>query len=90
MANGKHEEFDEDCSAQLQNFSNAITRTTVGYEYSYNDIDIGSISDYLGIIWEPSKTVLFGFSVPYRGFVWNLSSHTVAVPVKKAQVYGSG
>ncbi len=87
MPNGKHEEFDEDCSARLQDFSTTTTRTPIDLDYSYNDHDINSVSDYLGIAWEPSKTVPFGFSIPYLGFIWDLTDRTVAVPDRKKVKY---
>jgi len=87
MPNGRHEEFDEDCSAYLQDLSEATARTPVDREYSYNDDDIDSISACLGITWEPSKSVPFGFTIPYLGFIWDLRNCTVAVPDQKKLRY---
>ena len=87
MPNSKHEEFDEDCSAHLQDFSTKTTCTSIDRNYSYNDDDINAVSDYLSIAWEPSKTVPFGFSIPYLGFIWNLTDLTVAVPDRKKVKY---
>ena len=89
MPNGKHEEFDEDCSALLCNFSRVTKHASIGHGYSYGDDDIDSISDRLGIKWEPAKTVPFGFSVPYLGFTWDLSRCTVTVPDRKKHKYMS-
>jgi hypothetical protein len=44
MPNGKHEEFDEDCSTHLLNLSENA-RTPLDRKYSYNDDDINTISD---------------------------------------------
>ena len=87
MPNGKHEEFDEDCSAFLRNLPKATEYASMGHEYSYCDDDIDSISDLLGIKWEPAKTIPFGFSIPYLGFTWDLSHCTVTVPDRKKHKY---
>jgi hypothetical protein len=87
MPNGKHEEFDEDCSASLQDRSSATIRAPIDHDYSYSDADIDSVSDHLGIVWESSKTVPFSVSIPYLGFTWDLDTHTVAVPERKKLKY---
>ena len=87
MPDGKHEEFDEDCSALLRNLSKATEGTSGDHGYSYGDDDINSISDRLGIKWELAKTIPFGFSVPYLGFTWDLSRCTVSVPDRKKHKY---
>ncbi len=87
MPNGKHEEFDEDCSALQRDFSKATERASISHGYSYCDDDIDLISDLLGIEWEPAKTVPFRFSVPYLGFMWDLSRCTVTVPDRKKCKY---
>ncbi len=74
MPNGRHEEFDEDCAAPLQDHLKATKRSVVEGEYCYGDDDIDAVSNRLGIVWEPSKTVPFGFSVPYLGFTWDLNN----------------
>jgi hypothetical protein len=87
MPNGRHEKFDEDCATPLQNYSKATKHSVVEGEYCYDDDDIDAVSDRLGIVWEPSKTVLFSFSVPYLGFTWNLNDRMVAVPDRKKLKY---
>lgn len=46
-----------------------------------------TISEMLGIPWESSKTVPFGFVVPYLGFIWDLKARTVAIPESKKMKY---
>jgi len=87
MPNGKYEEFDEDCSTDLRDLSEATFRSSADHEYSYSDADIDSLSAYLGIVWEPSKLVPFGFTIPYLGFNWDLRDRTVAVPDQKKLKY---
>jgi hypothetical protein len=87
MPDGRHEEFDEDCTAVLQDFSKTTARSSLDCKYSYGDDDIDAVSDYLGMVWEPSKTVPFGFSIPYLGFIWDLNKLTVTVPDRKKLKY---
>ena len=55
--------------------------------YSYSDANINALSSQLGIRWEPSKTILWSFCVPYLGFLWNLENCTVSLPERIKQKY---
>jgi len=87
MPDGKPEEFDEDCSAMLRDLSENLPCSAADSDYSYSDHDIDEVSARLGIKWEESKTIPFGFLVPYLGFEWNLKDRTVSIPEKKKQKY---
>jgi len=87
MPDGKHKQFDEDCSAVLRDLSEDTACDASDRGYTYNDADVDAISDRLGIKWEPSKTVPFGFSIPYLGFTWDLRDRTVAIPDPKKIKY---
>jgi len=80
-------EFDEDAANPIQNHSNASNRSTSDSAFTYCDIDIDALSDKLGIPWEPSKTIPFGTSVPYLGFIWELSTCTVSISKEKKAKY---
>jgi len=84
LEDGRLEEFDEDNSSFLRDFSNPLSP---GNLFSYNDADIDHISVHLGIPWEPSKTIPFGSVVPYLGFSWDLDAKTVALPDAKKRKY---
>jgi hypothetical protein len=84
MEDGRLEEFDEDNSSPLQLLS---SRSSPDSLYTYTDKDIDRISDFLGIPWEPSKTIPFGPVVPYLGFNWDLDVKIVALPDTKKQKY---
>ena len=69
MPDGWPEEFDEDM-ATLYVIS-YVSPLTFSFDavFTYADTDIDHISEMLSIPWESSKTVPFGFVVPYLGFV---------------------
>jgi hypothetical protein len=69
-------EFDEDVAAI---FNDSL--------FSYCDADIDTLSEYLGIPWKPSKTILFSDMVSFLGFQWNLSSKTVEITKEKKTKY---
>ena len=79
MPDGKPEEFDEDCSSILCNLA--------AYDnvYSYSNTEIDLLLNQLGIKWEDSKTIPWGFRAPYLGFIWGLEDCTVSVPEQKKQ-----
>jgi hypothetical protein len=87
MPDGRPEEFDEDMGFPLRDLSLSSPCSPADALFTYADTDIDHISDKLGIPWELSKTVLFSNIVPYLGFVWNLTAHTVEVPTEKKQKY---
>jgi hypothetical protein len=87
MPDGTHEQFDEDCSTRVRDFALGTTCARKDCEYAYNDSDIDSLSDGLGIVWEISKTVPFGFSFPYLGFSWDLRDLSVTLPDPKKHKY---
>jgi hypothetical protein len=55
--------------------------------YSYNFADINAISDTLGIPWELSKDLPFGFSTTHIGFYWDLKTSTVSLTLAKQEKY---
>ena len=72
LPSGPTEEFDEDCSAPLQDLADSSPRSSQDRIFTYADADIDKLSDRLGIRWQPSKSIPFGEEVPYLGFRWNL------------------
>ena len=87
MPDGRPEEFDEDMFFPLLDLSNTSPRPDIDAFFTYADADIDRVSDELGIPWEHSKTVPFSNVVPYLGFVWNLTTRTVEVPLEKKHKY---
>jgi len=77
LPDGSSEEFDEDCSASLQDLADASARTAEDCDFAYADADIDALSTRLGIRWETSKLVHFATAVPYLGFRWDICTWTV-------------
>ena len=87
MPDGCSEEYDEDMVFPLHDFSNTSTCSPTDVFYTYADTDIDLISEELSIPWESSKTIPFATVVPYLGFLWDLDTHTVAIPTEKKARY---
>ena len=87
MPDGRPEEFDEDMATPLCDLSCISPHLSSDAVFTYADTDIDHISEMLSIPWESSKTVPFGFVVPYLGFIWDLEVHTVAIPESKEMKY---
>jgi hypothetical protein len=87
MPDGRPEEFDEDLSATLLDLSTSSPRSAEDANYAYAATDIDSVCGQLGIPWEKSKDIPFGFSVPFIGFLWDLPSQTVSITDKKKAKY---
>jgi hypothetical protein len=87
LPDGSPEQFDEDCSATLQDLAWRSLRSTEDKAFAYADADIDELSQCLGICWEPSKSVPFGLEIPYLGFLWNLNARTVCLLEKKRLKY---
>ena len=86
MEDGRAEEFDEDNSAPLRDFS-ANAHNALDATFSYSDVDIDRISTDLGIPWESSKTIPFTTVIPYLGLSWDLEAKTVALSDTKKEKY---
>jgi len=86
-ADGNSEEFNEDCSSLIQDWSCISPRSEHDTTFTYNMADIDSISATLGMPWEVSKDQPFGPTTTYIGFVWNLQEWTVKLSPKKATKY---
>jgi hypothetical protein len=87
MPDGQTMEFDKDAGTPMQDLSSLSSQSPEEALFTYNDADIDSLSDALGIPWEASKTIPFGHSVQYLGFTWDLQARTVAVPLPKKEKY---
>ena len=87
LPNDSTEEFDEDCTMQLQDLANVSPCSAADWEFAYANININSLSDHLGIKWETSKSIPFGEEVTYLGFQWNLRSQVVYLPDEKKARY---
>ena len=87
LPDGAGQEFDEDCSAALQDLANTSLRTTEDALFAYADPDIDALSTRLGIKWEASKSTPFGTEVPYLGFRWDLRTRIVHLPEEKKAKY---
>jgi hypothetical protein len=84
LPDGSAAEFDEDASCSLADFSQKSPRSPQDSLFSYCDTDIDLLSGFLGIPWEPSKTIPFGSQFPYLGFLWNILTRTVSIlPTKQ-------
>jgi len=81
------DEFNENCSHPLKDFSNHSPRPQFDSFFSYSLCDIDAISRPLGIPWEPSKDQPFGPSTIYIGFEWNLQAMTVTLSSSKVTKY---
>ena len=49
--------------------------------------DINALSDKLGIPWEKTKDIPFSTTVPFIGFLWDLTMHTVSLSDSKKEKY---
>lgn len=87
LRDGSLEEFDEDCSTILTDLANASPHSAEDHRFTYADADIDKLSSYLGIRWEPSKSVPFGTEVPYLGFRWDLCARVVHLLKEKRVKY---
>ena len=87
LSNDAFAEFDEDASFPIRDLSFSLIRPTADMSFTYCDADIDVLSEKLGIPWEGSKTIPFNASVPYLGFEWNLSTHTVSITEGKTTKY---
>ena len=87
MPDGSPAEFHEDAAHPIKDFSQVSGHSPSNARFTYCDVDIDKISQRLGIPWEPSKTVPFSFVIPYLGFEWNLSEHTMVIPECKKTKY---
>jgi hypothetical protein len=87
LLNGSPEEFDEDCSMVLRDLAEASPQAAEDLGFSYTDTDIDRLSSRLGIKWEASKSVRFGFEVPYLGFRWDLHARIVHLLEEKKAKY---
>jgi hypothetical protein len=84
VPDGTAAEFNEDTSCPFVDFSQTSPRSPQDSLFSYCDADIDILSGFLGIPWEPSKTVPFGSQFPYLGFLWNILARTVSIlPAKQ-------
>ena len=81
------EEFNEDCSAPLIDYSAEPTRTEHDAQFTYCLRDIDALSTRLGIPWEPSKDQPFHHSTIYLGFEWNLDKLSVSLSPAKTAKY---
>jgi len=89
MPDGRAEEFDEDMGFPICDLSSSSPCSPDDANFTYADTDIDRILDKLGSPWEHSKTVPFSSTIPYLGFVWDLTAHTVEVPQEKKCKYCS-
>ena len=87
MPDGHPEEFDEDMASPLCDLSHTSMCSPDDTLFTYASTDIDLLSEELGIPWEASKTVPFGFVVLYLGFIWDLNTCTVAIPEEKRFKY---
>ena len=87
LPDGASQEFDEDCSTELHDLTNASPHTVEDAHFAYADPDIDELLERLGIKWETSKSIPFGMEVPYLGFRWNLLTHIVHLPEEKKAKY---
>jgi hypothetical protein len=49
--------------------------------------DIDALSDKLGIPWEKAKDIPFATTVPFIGFLWDLTTRTVSITDSKKEKY---
>lgn len=71
----------------LLDLSAQLPRGPDDIDFAYNMADIDAVSDALGIPWEKSKESLFSVETPFTGFLWNLDSRPVSIPLEKAVCY---
>lgn len=84
---GKLEELSEDCSKPLQDFSKRSIRSDHDKRFSCNLQDIDTLSEELGIIWEPLKDQPFQTTTVHLGFVWNIENRSVTLNATKIDKY---
>jgi hypothetical protein len=87
LPDGQVMEFDEDAGLPFQDLTSEASCSPEDEPFTYRDDDIDHVSDTLSIPWEKSKTVPFGNSVPYLGFIWDLPTWTMAIPPAKKEKY---
>ena len=87
MPDGYSMEFDEDARVSFQDLSSNSPQSLEDSHFAYNNTDVDHFSTMLGIPWETTKTVPFGYSIPYLGFLWDLQNCSVAIPSTKKEKY---
>lgn len=79
-----NEHFAEDLSFPLRTLPGHHNHTS---PYPYDIRSIDKITEPLGIPWESSKDIPFGFEVPFIGFLWDLENKKVSLSEAKKQKY---
>jgi len=87
MPNDQPEEYDEDCSFSIKDLSQQSPRSPHDEKFSYCMADIDFFTAPRGIPWELSKDIPFSPNPPFTGFIWNLDSRTVEIPLSKKEKY---
>lgn len=81
------EEFNENCSVPIKDLAGKSHRSKEDRTFTYNIVDIDTISEDLGIPWEISKDQPFDSLTIYIGFVWDIAQHMVAISPAKTEKY---
>ena len=74
-------------SFPIKDLSTASPRSAHEANFMYSMDDINRITAQMGIPWEKSKGVPFGTTIRYIGLKWNITQHTVALPLDKRDKY---
>ena len=78
------EYFTEDLAYPIQ-LLQACKDDNIPFPYNFEDID--TITSPLGVPWEKSKEIHFGYTVPFIGFTWDLLNKTISLPQAKKEKY---
>lgn len=87
MPDGRVEEYDEDCSFDIEDLSTRSPRSAEDALFTYCFADINQLSEILGIPWELAKDIYFSSRAPFVGFLWDIPTRTISIPENKRAKY---
>ncbi|KAM5536388.1 hypothetical protein V8D89_009927 [Ganoderma adspersum] len=87
LPDGQAEEFVEDFTFSLRDLSATSPRPPEDALYSYALLDMDSVSQQLGLLWEHEKDQPFSTAPEFTGLVWDLAAWQVALAQKKCDKY---
>lgn len=87
MPDDSHEEFDEDCSFPIKDFSSLSPRSAEDAQFTCCMADIDHHSRPLGIIWEISKDKPFRTDPNFTGLLWDIPDLSISLSPEKTAKY---
>jgi len=89
MPDSRPEEFDEDTNSVFLDLSASSPRSAEDAHFTYCRDDIDRIYKQLGVPWETTKDIPFTNTVPFIGFLWDISTGQYQFPLRKDKNLGA-